>query len=466
MTFKELASDVALNYIGGPAAVAGYAAASTYDKLTQKKTMGTKRVRKRKAPKKASKKQRTIDEYYVRTGPSSSGSVSRSRRGRISNVRVRGNSTVVQYGGTRSGRRVSKSTGTKKIKVSRKLRKKIKEVIKTSSPSGYYQERFFIKFTPVSMQQTCVDLGGGNYNGEFGTADNRLWLFDPCRVLNVASTLFNGKVPVANKTSSAVASVNLFDRSNIQIDVLRQWVEFNIKNNTARSIEIKLWTWELKKVAAYSADGPATLGNFVAEWADSFASETLRTIFGSASASTTGLNTLAVTPLTIGASPSMSHSMREKYNIEERVILLEPGRTFKHNVQGPRKLYDFGKFNQGSSFTNGIKGIKGCAMGFMVDNTMSTTFGPGNSARLTNMLAEQPYGIAVETVYHYVIRMPEQAGFKVAPSLVAGDNAPLNYRRDKPYAIKVWNNPGGASIGSVTEVNEENPAVAAFTAGL
>jgi len=462
---KELLTEAALQAVGGPQAAAGYYAAKTIKELTRKsKNMapvdnGKSTKRRKRGYKQCKITDAATPQYFVRSFPT-------SRPRRIGRVRDNtSNGSVIQRGATRSGRRVSKTTGRKKIKVPKRLRKQVKEVLKSSSPSGYYQERFYEKFTPVSVQQLVVDLGGGNFNGEFGTADARLWFFDPARVINVASTLFNGKVPVANKTSSAVSSANLFDRSNIQIDVLRQWVEFNIKNNSARSIEVKLWTWELKKPGATAADAAQSLGDFATEWANSFASETLRTISGSVAASTTGLNTLAITPNVIGTSPGMSHAMRDKYSIEEKIIMLEPGRTYKHQVQGPRKVYDFGKFNQGATFINGIKGIKGLCMGISVDNTSTSTFGAGNSHRITNMENADPYGILVETIYNYVIRMPEQTGFKVGAALAVGDNVPMNYRRDKPYAVKIWNQPGSAEIGTVSEVNEENPVQTTFTLG-
>lgn len=357
---------------------------------------------------------------------------------RTSNVRNFGDAQ--QAGFKRSGPKTTKlRKGQKKVKITRQFKKKVDAALSKLSPSGYYQERFYNKFKPVDFRQTVQDIGGGNYNGEFGTTNGTLHMFDPIRVLDCASVLFNDKVPIANKS---LGDPGNFDAQSFSVDVLRQWVEINIKNNSARNIEVKIWTWELKKPQVGSNV------NFGAEWINSFTRE--------ATPTDGKINQLGMAVDVIGVSPLLSPAMRERFSIEEKIILLEAGKYFKHTVQGPRKLYNFPAFGQATGFNNAQKGNKGVHMAIMVDNSSTTTFGNNNSHRVTDIAPNDGFGILTETIYNYVIRLPEQAGFKYPAAYPGGLMQTLKQRRHGPYAIKIWNDPG-TQPGTVTEIPDENP---------
>jgi len=348
-----------------------------------------------------------------------------------------------QGGFKRSGPKTTKlKKKDKKVRITRSFKKKVDAALSKLSPSGYYQERFYNKFKPVDCRQKVQDIGGGTYNGEFGTTGSRLYFFDPIRVLDVASVLYNNKTPIANKGLSDTGN---FDSTSFSVEVIKQWVEINIKNNSARNMEIKLWTWELKK--------PSLLADFGAEWGSALARD--------ASPTDGKINQIGVTADVIGVSPMLCPSMRERFKIEEKIILLEPGKYFKHTIQGPRKMYNFPSFQYNgsgtSSFLNSQAGIKGCHMSITVDNTSTSVIGPGISHRVTDIVDLDGYGILTETIYNYVLRLPEQAGFKLA-SAVVGSQQPISSRRQTPYVIKIWNDISAAPTpGTVTEVPDENP---------
>lgn len=382
----------------------------------------------------------------VSLGSSSSRSTMRGNPFTVSNKLTNAvHSGDAKQGGFKiSGPRTSKAKKKDKVvKITRNFKKKVDAALTKSNPTGYYQERYYQKFKPEDFRQVIADLGGGNYLGQFGLSNSTLHFFDPIRVIDAASVLFNNKAPVG--TNKTLADANNFDPLSFECEVTRQWVEINIKNNSARNIEVRLWTWELKKPQVNNGSA----ANFGTEWIASFARE--------ASATDGKINQLSIGADTIGASPSMSPAMRERFAIEEKIILLEAGKYFKHTIQGPRKKYNFPSFGLASGFNNAQKGNKGVCMAIMVDNTSTSTFGAGNSGRVTDIAAADGFGILTETIYNYVIKVPDQAGFQYPASTALGTMQTLKQKRHGPYAIQIWNNPGAATIGPVTEVPDEAP---------
>jgi len=446
------AAATALGFITGNSrgAKLAYNAFQTYHNTNKKRKLmangrSTSRGRSKQPTPPSSRKRRRSNTM----SRSSSRSLVSSMRSNpfVSNRKVTAisGSDAKQSGHVISGKRVTKLRKTqKKVKITRQFKKKVDAALSKISPNGYYQERFYNKFKPVDFRQTVADLGGGTWNGEFGTSSGTLFYFDPVRVLDAASVLFNAKTPIANK---GLNDINNFDAENFSCEVVRQWVEINLKNNSARNIEVKLWTWELK--------APSLTSNFGVEWGNIYINE----------AGVVGppvqdgkINVLSIGADTLGANPQLSPAMRNRFNIEEKIILLEPGKYFKHTVQGPRKLYEFPKFATSvAGFLNAQKGVKGVCMAISVDNTSATTWGAGYSGRITDITSTDGFGILTETIYNYVIKVPDQAGFTYGPAFAAGTMQTLKQKRHGPYAVKVWNDPGAAVVGSVAEVPDENP---------
>lgn len=369
---------------------------------------------------------------------------SRTAPKRIKNVESNGDN--VQTGGKRSGKKIaSKSKGNKSVKVPAKLRKQVKQVLTNNSPRGYYQERFYFKYTPLSDQQTNYDLGKGYLTGQNASASGVHHFFDPCRVLDAASVLFNWKTLVAQK---GLTDTNSFPTRTIQINVVRQWVQMEFKNLTARRMTCKLYTWELKNDAREDAT-LGGVGQFSDAWTNAFLAE------ADATFNDGRLNIAGATPNTIGATPQLSPRMKRQFNMEEKIIDLEAGKTYYHTIQGPRKLYDFAKFWERGVFVNDIKGVKGCCLVMIPDTVTHDTGGAGQTNRSTAIAAADPYGICVETIYNYVIQMPEQAGF-VLTTTTLNTPVPLRQRRDHPYVIKKWNDIQPTTGGEV-EIDDENP---------
>ncbi|QDJ95256.1 capsid protein [Capybara virus 25_cap1_1914] len=373
--------------------------------------------------------------------------------------------TAAQKAFSRSGRKISKrNRGKKRIKVGRKFRKKVKESLRYLAPSGYAQETFYNIYRPGDKSQGVFDLGTG-----FQVTSGLIWgasqedsgaqiacFFDAAKVMDAASILFNNAplTPI-KRYINATALSNLFDARQTQIDVLKQWVQFEIKNNTGRRLKLKFWVWELKN----NTDSQKIDRNFRDEWAHRLNNEL--TPPGGAGQTGNKLNVASANINTIGMSPLISPGMQSIYNVEEIIIDLEPGRVFYKNIQGPSKMYDFSKMWQAErGFTDDFsvlcKGTKGMCM-CVIPDMVTDTPGSGSPSvgRLTNLPSTSGFGVLVATTYNYVIRMPEQTGFTYL-STTGGTQQMNNARRDHPYSVQQWHTVGPNS-NNLNEVNDENP---------
>jgi len=385
---------------------------------------------------------RTASSMRSRSTRSRARSVSRfSSRSRSSNGSVRGFGNDVQMSFKKRGPNVSaKRKGARKLKVPVKFAKQVNQVLTRRSPTGTVLETFLVRYYPLNAdRQQVVDIGEGWQPGFANYTDaNRLVFFDPNRILDAASVLFNGKGYSGNKSLS---SLGLFSASTMQIEVVDQNVGFEIKNNTARRMTIKLWTWKLKDKLKLTA-------NFVGYW-DAANNE-------EGSTSTAGrLNCYSVTKNTIGHTPTLSPRMKDVFTIEEKIIHLEAGKQTYHQINGFRGVYDFSKFWDGATFNNYNKNVMGVCMAFYPDLICTDSVINGGPGRTTDIVGGDPWGLIVETRVRYTIRMPEQAGF-VLPATYTPGSKKLDFRREHPYAVNFQPGPTGA-IGNVALINDENP---------
>lgn len=391
------------------------------------------------------------------------------RRKRSTNIRSSGlhrdGSDNFQTAYKKRGKVSSKKKGKTLMKLNPRFRKAVKQVIRNFGPKGFFTERFYSRLTPGNMKNLNYDVGGGWLTGQEGTTDTPqgrvLMFFDPTRVNEAASVLFNGATVQGSKQYDA----NLhFDIEQAQIDVLKQWVKMEMKNNTSRTMYVKIWTWQFKN--NYEV---LRTGSFVGEWADCALDE----------ANNVGkINVSGATTEEFGMSPKLSPSMRKRFAMEEKLIILEPGKSYVHTIQGPSQLYDFSKFKENTTYTPYHKFVKGCMIQLSTDLTGSTTaYAPGilgedyvpprnlivgdvvrgathRWSKMGSSLTAQPYGLLIETTYNYSIRMPDQTGYKVATA--GTNNQQLNARINHPYHVKVWNT-ADLSAG-IFDKNDEEPS--------
>jgi len=355
---------------------------------------------------------------------------------------------IMLKGHAKSGKNTKKAGGKKDVKVSSKFVASVKKAISLSTPTGYYTERFYNKYIPVDFNQAVFNVGTGNGEPtitETGLSDGIAMFFDPYKVLDAASVLFNFKGANGTKNNN---NAGLFPAQAFSVDVKKQWVRMEFKNNSARRLQMKVWTWELKGNTALNL-------NFSAYWATQLTKD--------AALVDGAINPLNNSVNTMGQSPMFNPGVKRYFKIFEEDILIEPGKSYIHYVQGPSKRYDFSKFwSTDTVFNNFQKGNKGVCIALCTDITGLAAGVVGATQRYTDMTNAGGYGLQVETQFNYIISLPDQTGYRVTNPLPANNSAqPLMKRRGSPYACVNWNqvNQGVAIVQPIDDENPQAPAV-------
>lgn len=435
MTIRDIVGTVSagtLGYItgnmkGARRAVALYQNYSNMPKSQTNRGRSTSRGR-------VTKRRRVTSTSTVRGGRDVSMSRASSRRRSVSVARSvsaarsansDGNNVVAPIS-KKKGNKVARKGIKKKLKVPNELRKQIKAVVNTTNKAiGRYTDIKYYKITPSDsqvVQMMGVATQGGFYN-----------LFDPAYILYVASTLFNG-APVQNAPTTA--SPQLFSPRTLTVEVLKQSVTYRMKNNTQRTLTVKVWDISPKSRQFANGFDP------YAYWQTTFSTE--------AANSPHNPNKYSITPETLYANPKMSEAWRQMFQMDEVIFELEPGKEAYHKVVGPNMLYDFQKFWDSASFSNQQKFIKHTMICVYTD-IINTTL--GSVGRFTDIVSAEPYDLLIEQTMFTKIAVPEQAGF-TWPAVTPTTGVAALDKRYSVYALQNW---AGAQSGLVQGVSDENP---------
>lgn len=366
---------------------------------------------------------------------SSRSTMSISGRSIASTIRSADSTNVVQKANKRKGTKVHKEGLKKRVKVPKKLRKQVKQILENKGPVGSLMEIKSQKITPTDGQSVFM-LGN--------TSENQPNLFDPCYIQYVASTLFNG---AAATQTPLIGNAGFFSPRTLRVEVIKQSVTYRVKNNTARTFTLKFLDLSPKSRNFGNGFNPLTF------WTAAFQQE------GTAN-SPNNPNVYNINPLTLYAHPKMSDAFKNLYEVDETIVYLEPGKDYIHKLNGPnKKLYDYQKFWSGSSPTAGVfdnqqKFIKQTMLIIIPDLTSTTG---GQAGRYVDIpAAPGPYGICMEQTTYTKIHMPEQAGFAWPTVTPTTGNQPLN-KRMRVYAINDFT---PAQAGTVAPIEDENPSEA------
>lgn len=343
---------------------------------------------------------------------------------------------------SKGGGKVSKEGRKKLVKVPKRLRAQVNQILKPSGPSGTFMETFCRKITPVNSGQSVIKLG---------TQSNGTYVqFDPNYILHAASVLWNSKTPVTNPTFGAG---NTFQARAFSTTVIKQTCTSRFKNNTGRTMYISLYCVSPKGKKTDN-DDPSD------RWNEAMIEEQGQLILEQ-----DNLNVGDADATTLYATPYMSRMFMNEYTVECKKYILEPGKEFVHVLEGPNmKEYALSKFydpNLGgglqSDFRNIQKFVKHmfCVVHY---DLCSSTLAVGG--RGTNMAANGIYGLIVETTNYIKLKCPELAGFRTSadPNPVPGNTSyPLTQRRAYPYFLKDWTLQG--AVGATSLINDNAPNV-------
>ena len=413
----------------------------------------------------------------------------------------------------------------KKVKVSRKLRTKIKEVIQAAKVRGTYitsRQGFVgivkapsaqttnqtVNFSAVAgigastaVQAICYNSFNGNTRcwwqgpsqaftlpatvaNAFSTGDD--WqFFTPLKILDAASVLWNDKtidrnytkmvgnfqmsetkatgVPVAGSTTNP-------NRLGQIIEVVNSFVTFELKNNTQRTMTLVFY--HCKSKLKFNVITP--LAQFIG------GTGTTEVDTGTASAhircgtSNPIPETLQNDPM---VEPNHFDGFRSLFTYEKVTVVIAPGETCTHNIQGPKNYrLDFSKLQTANNDFGGCLyapttiGVMCSALPDLVSVSGGTTIVGGTTGRYVNTPATGPDAnyqlslpVSVEVKEHFTLAMPENTGFFVQ-AFGANTVQTLGLRRP----MRAYGNfcTPNLSFGiAYTRFDEENPIAFAQTGG-
>lgn len=393
-------------------------------------TRGRKSDRSDTPPYTPNKKRKVTSAASYRSR-SATRSVSRPRK---STVQFQG--TNIQTAGRRRGKAtVSKKGVKRRVKVSGKFKRKVIQALSANAATGRLTETSYVLSKPADNAQTVLDLGH--------SVDNKISMFSPAYVQYVASVLYNNATTTQTPLSS---TANFFSNRTFKCMVKNQRVTYNFKNNTARTMFLKLYLCSPK--SKQSGNGYAASEY----WTNSMFSDAqgfIGTTQGNkVNISNSTINTLWTTPRT-------SSKWNNMYQTEVTTVTLEAGKIYTYTVDGPNdKMYDLTKYwTDGVQFDNIQKMVKQliCVWHLDVVNTTGATVG-----RFTDILPGDTHGLLIEQILHTSIEVPEQAGFAIGAALPAINTMqPINQKKDA-YAFISYVVP---QSGPVAMVDDENPVV-------
>lgn len=386
------------------------------------------------------KRPRSVTASTSRRGSNASSSMFSRLASARSATRVasKGDSTNVRtYAVKKKSQGVRKEGIKKKVKVPKKLRKQIKQVLKASDHYGWMLETFSFKLTPTSEGQSVFSVGQLVASSPI--------MFDPVYVAHCASVLFNGKSSTA---SPGLNDTGYFPLKPLKVNVHKQTSTFRFRNNSARTMYIKLYEVSPKN-RSHDTDGTA----FGGYWNDCMANESNTGGVGNPAK----INLSNASPAVLYSTPYMSPSVTANWAIDQTSIILEPGKEYVYTMTGKNTEYKYSKYYRPNEFfVNEQKFTKQLCIAVHYD-MISTTLGV--ATRKTSMVTGSPYGLLVEQTKYIKLSMPEQTGITFTGDPAGGPSYPATNRKNSPYVINNWTTTG--IIGDLSVVNDETPNIPA-----
>jgi len=284
---------------------------------------------------------RSATTSRARSIPATATSGSRSSsRGRVSR-------NIYSVASSRSERnalvrgRVKKSVSFKKkpiIKVTSKFKAQVKKALQPGKAVGHFTEI-------DGTGQAILSVVNGGKQEVFniapnGGAGNNWAIFSPVDVLDAASCLFNDKPATQTKATASgsitVPGAGSFDIRNVKIEVLKSSFQAAFKNNSLRTLMLTLYECSPKKLSNSVTDSTAE-----EIWRQAMLNEANSAFL---LPNSKAINIAGTEPSTLYATPYMSKTFKAAFNIEQHDIVLDPGQTFEHYMEGPTGVYDFAKF--------------------------------------------------------------------------------------------------------------------------
>lgn len=410
----------------------------------------------------------------------------------------------------RTGHHKVKSIQGKKknIKVSTKLRDKIKKVIEEKKAPGTY-----IKTTTGTVGCTASDSSSADsyigtvngvanqirvipvYNDITGLGGNQVtwWqslnahttgatmvdgydmiFFTPYKILDAASILWNRKAMAQDATittgnfSTQLDSANLNPKTTplrANIHVRNAYVTFEIKNNSQRPMTLYIRNCVPK--TKFVENGPL----------QAFQAGVYRDL-----AIPSGETNGPLVPYAEGSNPNLARyfndpnlpwslidNYKRNWQHETITLYINPGETCRHSLQGPKNMtvnfndlykdgnYNIDKFYKKTSAAVVIGVLPDLEFATVLSGERVNQSGRWIHTSSTTLDKRVIHPISIEMKEHFELSMPEQTGFVFPTEKGAGVTQQLQLRMKKYASFFSGYNPAEADM-VIPGFNEENPA--------
>lgn len=223
------------------------------------------------------------------------------------------------------------------VKVTKSFKDKVEKSLEPKKITGIFEESAYkrITFPTIYFNKQILNRIG------LDAATGDEMYFNPMRVLDAASVLFNDKIGSRSKYSFNGAGVydtqtNSFNYQNTCVNVINSYAKATIKNNSKRTWIIQLYECSPKMDMDFTDVGDANT-----QWRNAMIQE-LDSPVGTLEKK---INLNDATPETLYMTPNKCKAFMQKWNVEKHDVTIEPGQTYDHFMQGPQNVeYDFAKF--------------------------------------------------------------------------------------------------------------------------
>jgi len=326
------------------------------------------------------------------------------------------------------------------VKVSRKLKAKIEKIVDKGHAHGLYKEFYYgTVHNNVDNGQITKSLLDFTTDGVKGIH------FDPVRVLNAASILWNGKTDVVDiKQPTPGPSLKNFETTNgLNILARDLHTRVTLRNNSQRVYICKVYECAPKSVV----DTGQTAIQF---WTSALTQEN----------GATNVNPLNNSIFELYMYPQICKAFNQQFATQVTNVTIEPGQSYVYYMRGPQNfVYDYTKFYQDGNFSNLQKMCRHLfivAHNDLVGFTDTGIIGgaaPGVARLNESDLGFRGAGLLVEVENVYKLGMPRKAG---GISQVAGTNQTLEYAHDV-HAQRTHPDVNLTPTSLPIRVDEENP---------
>jgi len=221
--------------------------------------------------------------------------------------------------GKRTGGKKLKPKGRKYVKVSKDFKAKVMKATEAGKVAGqFHSTDIGVLTAALSGQQTTSHQLMPNSSGLNG-------LFNAKRVLHCVSRMWNGK---AVTSTPQIADAGMIQPLQTVIDVKKQWWVYKIRNNSARTICVRMWKCAPKHLQ--SDVDP------IGAWRQSI-TRAITEGYYITSPATYNDQLLYV-------KPQLFAQFNQFYKVEEVTMVIEPGQSHEFTITGPSMVYDMKKF--------------------------------------------------------------------------------------------------------------------------